>query len=335
MKGEPKIAFIFFNAKTDQGWTQAFDETRLKIEAATGQTIPYVENVPEDAGQIRPAADRFIQRGYNIIIGTAYGYADTFKELSEKYPQVAFLNGNGVASGPNLETFYGRSYESQYLCGIAAAGTSKNGKLGFVAPHPIGPVNWSINAYTLGARSVNPNATVTVIFTGSWNDPVKERAAASALIDQGADVIGQSVDTPTAQIVAQERGVHGTGNWRDMSEFAPKATICSQVWTWSNFLVPEIKNIAKGNWKPDPHGVFSGIGPNGMTDIACCGDAVPAAVISKVRAEREAIIKGDKKVFMGPLSDQSGKEQVPAGKDIADSGLWTMKWYVPGVVTSN
>ena len=131
---------------------------------------------------------------------------------------------------------------------------SKTGKLGFVAAHPIGPVNWTINAYELGAKQFKPNATVTVIFTGEWNDPVEERAAASALADQGVDVIGQHVDTPTPQIVAQERGIYGTGHHRDLSEFAPKATLCSSVWTWDKFLAPELKKIEAGNWRPAPMG---------------------------------------------------------------------------------
>ncbi|HEX3496979.1 MAG TPA: BMP family ABC transporter substrate-binding protein, partial [Methylocella sp.] len=170
-----KIAFLYFAEKNDGGWTQAFDEARPKIEAAVGMKIPFVEKVPEVAGQITPAAEQFIQRGYNVIIGTAFGYSDTFKELSQKYPKVAFLNASGTTNGSNLESFYGRTYESQYLCGMIAGGMSKSGKLGFVAAHPIGPVNWTINAYELGAQKINPKATVTVIFTGAWNDPVKER----------------------------------------------------------------------------------------------------------------------------------------------------------------
>ena len=227
LSAAPKIAFLYFADKGDGGWTQAFDEAKPKMEAAVGMKIPYVENVPEVAGKITPAAESFINRGYNVIIGTAFGYSDTFKSLSEKYPKVAFLNASGTTNGPNLESFYGRTYESQYLCGMVAGAMSKSGKLGFVAAHPIGPVNWTINAYELGAQKMNPNATVTVIFTGSWNDPVKERSAAQALADQGIDVIGQHVDTPTPQIVAQERGLYGTGHHRDLREFAPKATLCS------------------------------------------------------------------------------------------------------------
>jgi basic membrane protein A len=327
----PKVAFLYFAEKTDGGWTQAFEEARLKMEPALDMKIPFVENVPEVAGQIRPAAGRFIQRGFNVIIGTAFGYSDTFKELSEKYPKVAFLNGSGTTNGPNLESFYGRTYESQYLCGMAAGGLSKSGKLGFVAAHPIGPVNWTINAYELGAKQLNPNATVTVIFTGSWNDPVKERAAAQALVDQGIDVIGQHVDTPTPQIVAQERGIYGTGHHRDLREFAPKATLCSSAWTWDKHLTPTLKKVFAGNWQPSPYGAFPGI-KDGGTDIACCNTAVPKDVVDKVMAERAAIVAG-KHVYAGPLKDTTGKERVAAGATLDDAGLWKMDWFVPGVIT--
>jgi basic membrane protein A len=326
-----KVAFLYFAEKTDGGWTQAFDEARPKMEAALNMQIPYVENVPEVAGQIRPAAERFIQRGFNVIIGTAFGYSDTFKELSEKYPKVAFLNASGTTNGPNLESFYGRTYESQYLCGMVAGAVSKTGKLGFVAAHPIGVVNWTINAYELGAQKMNPNATVTVIFTGAWNDPIKERAAAQAMADQGIDVIGQHVDTPTPQVVAQERDIHGTGHHRDLREFAPKATLCSSAWTWDKHLIPTLKKVAAGNWEPSPFGAFPGI-KDGGTDIACCSDAVPKEAVAKVMAERDAIISG-KHVYTGPIKDTAGMERVAAGKTLDDPGLWKMDWFVPGVIT--
>jgi basic membrane lipoprotein Med (substrate-binding protein (PBP1-ABC) superfamily) len=331
IKGEPKVALILFAAKNDGGWSQTFEEARATMEGALNTKIPLVENIPEDASSITPPVERFIQRGSNVIIGTAFGYSDTFKKLSEKYPQVAFLNGAGITNGANLESFYGRTYESQYLCGMAAGAVSKSGKLGFVAANPLGLVNWTINAYLLGARQMNPNATVTAVFTGAWNDPVKERAAAEALIDKGIDVIGQHVDTPTPQIVAQERGVYGTGHHRDMREFAPKATLCSSVWVWDKFLVPEVKKIAAGNWVPAPYGAFPGI-KDGGTDIACCGPAVPKDAADKVMAARDAIIAG-RHVYAGPLTDRDGKTRVASGEVLGDADLWKMDWYVPGVIT--
>jgi basic membrane protein A and related proteins len=331
LKGKPKIAMIYFGPKNDGGWTQAFDEARIKVEKATGEKIQFVENVPENASAITPAVEKFIQRGANIIIGTAFGYSDTFKDLAAKYPEVAFLNGSGTTNGKNLESFYGRTYESQYLCGMAAGAASKTGKLGFVAANPFGVVNWTINAFLLGAQKMNPAATVNVIYTGSWNDPIKERAAASALIDQGADVIGQHVDSPTPQIVAQERGVLGTGHHRDLRQFAPKATLCSSVWVWDKFLAPEVKKIIAGNWKPAPFGAFITMADGG-TDIAGFGPAVPKEKVSMINAERDAVLKG-KHVYTGPMADRDGKERIAAGAKLSDADLWKMDWFVKGVVT--
>ena len=204
---------------------------RQKVEAELGLTIPVVENVPENAAAIKPRL-LFIDRGHNIILGSAFGYSDAFKELAEKYPDVVFLNPAGTTNGDNLMSYYGRTYESQYLCGMAAGAISKSGKLGFVAANPFGLVNWTVNAFAMGAREMNPDATLTVVFTGAWNDPVKERAASEALAEQGIDVIGQHVDTPTPQIVAKEKGVYSTGHHRDLN---CSATQCSSVWVRIGF----------------------------------------------------------------------------------------------------
>jgi basic membrane lipoprotein Med (substrate-binding protein (PBP1-ABC) superfamily) len=329
LKGDPKPAWIYFNVKNDGGWTQAIDEARLRIEKNLNLQIPFVEKVPEVASEIKAAAERYIKRGHNIIIGSAFGYSDAFKELAAKYPDVAFLNPAGTTNGPNLQSIYGRTYETQYLCGMVAGALTKSKKIGFVAANPFGLVNWTVNAYLLGARQSNPDVTLTVIYTGAWNDPVKERAAAQALVEKGIDVIGQHVDTPTPQVVAQEAGIYGTGHHRDMREFAPKATACSSVWVWDQYMTPTLKAIAGGTWEPAPYGAFVHVG--GGTDIACCGDMVPKEVTAKVMAERDAIIKG-KQIFTGPIKDQSGKERVAAGKTPSDADLWGMDYLIEGVV---
>ncbi len=331
LKGKPKIAFVYLNVKNDGGWQEAIDEARVVLEKEFNQKMPYVEGVKETPADIRPAVEKFIQRGYNIIHGSAFGYSDTLKELAAKYPDVMFLNPAGTTNGPNLLSYYGRTYESQYLCGMAAAAKSKTGKLGFVAAHPIGLVNWTINAYELGARKINPKATLTVVYTGTWYDPVKERAATEALIDQGCDVIGEHVDTPTPQIVAQERGVYGTGHHRDLREFAPKATIASSVWKWARFLTPELKLIIDGKFVEQPYGAFIGI-KDGGTDVVLSEEALGKDVVQKIMAERQAIING-KHVFAGPLSDRDGKERVKAGQVPSDADLWAMDWFVPGVIS--
>ncbi|MDO6443122.1 MULTISPECIES: BMP family ABC transporter substrate-binding protein [unclassified Marinobacter] len=332
LDGPPKVAMIYISPTNDGGWTQAFDEARLRLEEELGIKIQYVESVPESASAIRPAVERFIKRGTNIVIGTAFGYSDTFKSLSEDYPDVAFLNGSGTTNGPNLLSFYGRTYESQYLCGMAAGAASETGKLGFVAANPFGPVNWTINAYAMGAREMNPDATVSVVYTGAWNDPTKERSATKALIDQGADVIGQHVDTPTPQLVAQENGVLGTGHHRDFREFAPEATICSSVWVWDRFLKTELEKIIAGNWVPEPHGALLSM-QEGGTDIACCGKNIDKQEEAKIMAARDELLKGELEVYAGPVVDLDGNVRAAEGEVLPDGALWQMDWFVDGVIT--
>ncbi len=331
LAGPPKIAMLIYTSKSDQAWSEAFDKARLRMEKTLGTKIQLVENIPENATAIRPAVELLIQKGFNIILGSAYGYSDTFKELSEKYPQVAFFNGAGTTNGPNLESFYGRTYESQYLCGMAAGAVSKTGKLGYVAANPYPLVNWAINAFTMGAREMNPSATVTVVFTGAWNDAVKERGAAEAMAGQGADVFGQHAGTAATQVFAEERGLHATGHHYDLTSVAPHATLCTSVWVWDRLLTPEVKKVEAGTWQPAPYGIFAGI-KDGGTDIACCGSAVPKAAVEKIMAERQAIIDGKKQIYAGPLKDRDGKEVVAAGKVLGDADLWKMNWYVEGVV---
>ncbi|QPM90008.1 BMP family ABC transporter substrate-binding protein [Pseudooceanicola algae] len=326
--GDPKPAIILFGPTNDGGWSQSIDESRVKIESDLGLRIPQVAEIPESATAIRPAAELFIERGANIIIGSAFGYSDTFKELSEEYPDIVFINPAGTTNGPNLKSVYGRTYETQYLCGMVAGGLTKSNKIGFVAANPFGLVNWTVNAYLLGARQVNPDAELNVVFTGAWGDPVKERAATEALIEQGVDVVGQHVDTPTPQIVAAEKGIYATGHHRDLSEFSA-ATQCSSIWTWDEFLEPEIERISAGAFEAAPYGAFLSIS-EGAIDIACCGDAVSEELEAKVMAERDAIIAG-KQIFAGPLMDRDGTERVAAGAVLDDGALWGMDWFVEGV----
>jgi basic membrane protein A and related proteins len=330
LEAPPKVAMVFTGLRRDGGWDQAFDDARQRLEKAMKINITFVENVKEETGQFLPPVGKLIERGYNVIIATSFGYSDAVKAAAEKYPKVAFLNGSGTTNGPNLISFYPRTYEGHYLCGMAAGSMTKTGKLGFVSPFPFGVVNWTVNAYLLGARTVKPDATVTAVVTGAWDDPAKERAVAAALIDQGADVIDQHTVSPTPQIVAQERGVYGVGSQLDMRENAPKATLCSTLYTWDRYLEPQINKIAAGDWKPSAWGDFVTM-KDGGSDIACCNAAVPKEAVAKVQEARNEIMAGKLQVFAGPISDAAGTVRVPGGKVLGDADLWKMDWFIPGV----
>lgn len=330
LDGAPKPAFLYVGDKGDRGWNEAIDQARSGTEKTLGLNIPYAENVPADAAAA--ATEGFINQGINIVIGNSAAYAEPFRVLAQKHPKTAFINlqdSRPTSGPPNLLSVYGRSYESQYLCGAVTGLTTKSGNIGFVAAQPTAIANSEINAYTLGVRLSHPDAVVHVIFVGT-PDPDKERSAASTLINHGADVVGQSLDGATAQIVAQERGALATGHAVDLRELAPNATICSAIWSWDRYLVREIRKITAGNWTAAADTGLIGM-TAGSNDISCCSRALPERSLPKLAAERDGIIITENKVFKGPLEDAEGRQRVEANESLGDDELWTMNWYVKGV----
>jgi basic membrane protein A len=323
-----KAAFIYIAPVGDGGWTWAQNQGRLKVEKALGIKTGYTESVPEVAERVKEVAERYIGRGYNLIVGTAYGYSDAFKELAAGHPDVDFFNATGYTNGPNLTGYYGRSYEAMYLCGIAAGAVSRNGKLGFVAAYPLSVVLWNINAFALGAQSVRPDCEVAVSFTNTWYDPVKEQATAQALIQSGVDIIAQHQDTSGPQIAAEKAGIHSVGYNADMSRFAPHAALTAAIWNWADFFIPAIKSIQSGAFKGGP---FLGGLADGVVDIAPLSPSVPSTIRDTIAAKKKSIAAGTSHVFTGPIKKNDGSVAIAAGTTLSDVDLWKMNYLVAGV----
>ncbi|MGI9331521.1 MAG: BMP family ABC transporter substrate-binding protein, partial [Gammaproteobacteria bacterium] len=146
LQGDPKIAFIYFSQKNDGGWSESHERGRQKVAAALGMDIPYVESVEETNEAVRQVVDLYLSRGFNMIIGTSYGFGNGLLEAAKENPGVAFMNAAGETSADNLESFYARTYQAWYLAGMAAGSVTKTGKIGIVAGFPVSLVNWDVNA---------------------------------------------------------------------------------------------------------------------------------------------------------------------------------------------
>ena len=160
LKGDPRVAFIYAAPAQDGGWNEAFDNSRKILEQELDMKIAATESIPEEATAIRGAIDLYIDRGFNIIVGTGYGYSDGILEAAKDYPDVAFLNGAGITNSANLESFYARTYQGWYLAGMAAGAMTRTKKLGMLAGFPIGLVNWDINAFVRGAQAIDSDIEV-------------------------------------------------------------------------------------------------------------------------------------------------------------------------------
>lgn len=322
-------AFIYVGAASDAGWTHAHDVGRLALENHFNGTVKtlYKENVPEGP-QTSQVITQLVNQGANLIFATSFGYQDAMAAAAKQYPNVYFEQATGTALDKNLSEYFGAGEDGDYLSGMAAGAATKNGKIGFVAPYPIPEVIREINAYTMGARSMNPNATVQVVWTNTWFDPAKERSAAESLVAAGVDVLGDGQDSPTTGQVAAAAGLKWTGYDSDQTSFAPDAWLTATTYNWGPYYIQEVDAAMKGTWKS--HFYYGGF-QDGMVAMAPFGKSVSADTQAKIVAKQAEIKSGAWKTFQGPIKKQDGSMGVPSGTALTVDQLYALNWFVEGV----
>ncbi len=323
-----KAAFIYVSPVGDAGWTLAHDNARLAIEELPFVETAYTEAVPEGAEAER-TINQYVRDGYNLIFTTSFGYMDPTINVAEKNPDVTFMHCSGFKTADNVGTYFGRMYQPRYLTGMIAGKMTESNILGYVAAHPIPEVIRGINAFTLGARSVNPDAKVHVVWTQTWYDPAKEREAAESLLDIGADMIAQHQDTPAPQQAAEKRGYYSFGYNSDMSSFAPAAHLTAPVWNWSVVYEKVANEVHDGSWSSYQY--WGGL-EDGVVGLAPYSDLVPQDVRDLVEAKKAEIVSGAWDVFTGPINSQDGEGLVAEGETMTDGDMLGMTFFVEGVV---
>lgn len=324
-----KAAFVYVGPVGDAGWTFAHDQARLAAEKALGGKVKtsYVENVPESAD-----AERVIRQlaadGNKIIFTTSFGFMNPTVKVAESFPTTYFDHATGYKMSKNVGIYQARSYEGAYMLGVLAGKMTKTNILGFVGSYPVPEVIRNIDAYTLGALSVNPKIKTKVIWVSSWYDPARERQAAETMITQGADVLSQNTDSPAVIQTAEEKGVYAFGWDTDMARFGPKAQLVASTLNWTRYYTESMKQVLDGTWKPA--NTLWGM-KEGMVVLTQLSPAVPAAVAKMFEEKKKAIISGKLIPFAGPIVDQSGVTRVPAGKEMPLNDLMSLNYYVQGV----
>jgi len=327
--------FIYVGSKSDYGYNQAHAEAAKKI-AASGIKVREEENVPETLDVQKTMESMINLDGATVLFPTSFGYFDPhILKMAEKYPNVVFLHCGGLydpAKHPkNVGSYFGYIDEAQYVAGVVAGMTTKTNKLGFVAAKPIPQVLRNINSFTLGAKSVNPKVTMSVIFTGDWSMPVKEAEAANSLIDQGADVLTSHVDSPKVVIeTAERRGVFSSGYHASQAALAPKGYLTGAEWNWETVYKDYIAKIQKGEaWEHLVRGGFK----EGFIKMSPYGAAVSEEAKKKADEAKAKLTDGSLVIYSGPLKDNTGKEVIAAGAKLAqrDIALESMGYLVEGV----
>lgn len=327
---KPKVAFIYVGPTGDMGWTYAHDQGRLYLEKELGVETAYSELVAEGADSARVIRD-YAQKGYDIIFATSFGYMDSVIEVAKEFPETVFEHCTGYMTAENAGIYDGRGYQGWYLAGMVAGKMTKKNVMGYIAPYPIPEVIRNMNAFALGARSVNPAATVHPVWINTWVDPVKEREAAQALLDLGADVIARESDSTEPDKLAEENGIYCIGYNAYQPDVAPKALLTAPVWNWGVYYKQAVQDVMNDTWTNAP--IWWGL-KEGLLSLAPIADFVPADVKTLVAQKQQEIVDGKFDVFVGPIKDNKGQERVAAGATMSDESKLAFDWLVEGVVGS-
>jgi len=327
---EDKIGFIYVGPAADYGYNMSMDLGRRYVEKnMPGVSTTAFEAIPETA-EVERVMERLISSGHKIIFATSYGYLDYAIKVGERHPEVTILHAGGLKTSKNVGTYWADSDAGMYLAGIIAAHASKSGKFGFQGGFQIPQLMRSVNAFTLGAQSVNPKATTTVVWNGGWWEPQKESEATNAFADLGIDVIAEQVDSPiTIAQAAEKRGIFMIGKDVDIHDRAPKAWLTGVSWNWGPMMVEEIRKVKAGTWKP-AH--VRGDLASGNVVLDPFGASVPESVKAMVLKVKEDIIAGRKSIWEGPIAKADGSIVVPAGRKLGMEQIETMDYLVKGVV---
>ena len=323
-----KAGFIYVGPIGDHGWSYQHNQGRLAVDKALGGKVQttYLEKVGEGADAER-ALERLVRAGNKIIFATSFGYMETVLKVAKRHPEVKFEHATGYKRAANVATYSSRFYQGRYIIGQIAAKMSKKGMAGYIASFPIPEVVRGINAFLLGAQSVNPDFKLKVVWVNSWYDPGKEADAAKVLISQGADILTQHTDSSAPMQVAEEKGIHAFGQASDMIKFGPHAQLTAIIDNWGPYYVKRVKAAMDGTWKSTD--TWGGLA-EGMVVMAPYTN-MPEDVKKMAEATQAAIKAGKLNPFAGPIYDQSGKLRAKKGEALDEGTLLGMNWYVKGV----
>ncbi len=325
------VGILHVGSVTDGGYNQAHAEgARYMQKMVPGVELIEAENVPEGADAER-VIESMIQRGAKLIIAASFGYLDPALNVARRHPDVKFVHPGGYKRAANFTTYWANTQDTFYLMGIAAGRTTKANKAGFVVALPISFFLANVNAFHLGARSVNPQFETRVVFTGTFLDPGKEASAANALLDQGVDVMGMIVDSPITVVqVAERRGAYTVGyHYVGVQKFAPKGWISGIAFNWGPLYVRFANAVLDGTWKSEA--LFGSLASDYLI-IAPFGRAVSQATVRQVNAAKQAMMNGQLRAFQGPIRDNRGQLRVPAGAVLTDADFGAMDWLAEGII---
>jgi simple sugar transport system substrate-binding protein len=330
------IGFIYVGSRDDYGYNQAHAVGAAALKKMAGIKVVEEEKVPETDAVEKTMESMINLDGAKLLFPTSFGYFNPHViKIANKYSKVRFEHCGGLwteKDPKNVGSYFGYIDEAQHVAGIVAGASTKTGKLGFVAAKPIPQVLRNINAFMLGAKLANPNATLQVIFTGDWSMPVKEAEATNSLVNAGADVITCHVDGPkTVMENAARRGAMISSYHVNAAPLAPDAHLSGAEWNWEVLYPRFVSMFTKSETIPN---FYRGGLKEQLVKVAPYGPKVTESARRQADDVKAKLTAGSYAIFKGPLKDNKGNTVIAAGveRGQTDPELEKMNYLVEGVV---
>lgn len=327
---QTKVGVLLIGSCDDKSYNQSHYEAMQKTAETLNLNVLYRECAPTDEGS-KAVMEELIAEGCEIIICNSYDYGEWILQMAEEHPEIYFYHATGIEQKNNLATFFGRMYQMRYLSGIVAGLQTETDKIGYVAAFPISEVNRGINAFTLGVRSVNPDAEVYVQWCDSWTDDEAAGDAAEALIaDRKIDVIAMHTDSNAVLELAEEKGIWSIGYNLDNSDSFPNTFLTAPVWQWENYYEPYILKCLQGKFRGENYWEGAATGVVGLAPLT---DNVKSGVAEAIVTAEARMQAGTFDVFYGPVTDNQGELRIAEGENMSDEAMLNrFDWYVEGVI---
>lgn len=326
-----KVGLLLNGSAADKSWNQSHAEGLQQAAKELKLAVILAENVPENQ-ESRKVIDRMVKQGCKAIVATSFGYGPVVKQAAQDYPEVSFLHATGLDYSKNLTSFFGRMYQVRYLSGIVAGLQSRSGVIGYVAAMDLPEVVRGINAFTLGVRSVAPNAKVYVKYAQSWNSDKLTADATYELITKyhQIDVLTMHTNSLEPLKIAEQRNIGTIGYNFDNAQIFPRTYLTAAVWRWDSVYLPMLRDCLQGGYEGNYF--WFGIEKN-VAGLSPFTRNVHSNVRQEVIEARRRLERDAYDVFYGPVYDNKGQLRVKQGENLSDGQLLNdFDWYVEGVI---
>lgn len=289
-----KVALLTPGPISDQSWNGSAYAGLMRIkDSIAGTQVSHIQT--KTPAEFEENFRQYGASGYSLVIGHGFEFQDAAARVGPEFPKTIYITTGGNTVGANVAAMSFSFDEPSYLAGIVAGAMTKSGTIGCIGGTELPPVKAAFDAFTAGARSVNPKVKVLVSYVGNWEDASAGKEQALAQLGRGADVIFQDADAAglgAFQAVREAKHVFIIGSNADQNAVAPEVTLGSVVIDLPHAFMVIAREVNGGQFKPRVVKLDMKLDVVRWTVNPALAAKIPAAAVHAVDSVRTQMLAG-------------------------------------------